>query len=230
MMSKNYVLEFKNICKSFSQGGEILDVLNGAELNITKGEIISLLGPSGSGKSTLLQIIGLLDKADSGEIFVDGNEVGKANDEIQTKTRLGKIGFVYQSHNLFRDFTALENVMMPLLIQGEEIEIARKKSIDLLNDLDLSDRMDHRPAELSGGQCQRVAIARALANEPEILLADEPTGNLDPETSGHVFEMLMNIVKEKGLSCLIVTHNRDLAKRTKKVVEIVDKKLKEIKV
>ncbi|MCT4552369.1 MAG: ABC transporter ATP-binding protein [Alphaproteobacteria bacterium] len=228
MENNKIVLEFKNICKSFSQGGERLEVLDGANLSVAKGEIVSLLGPSGSGKSTLLQIIGLLDKADAGEIFVDGIEVSNANDEVQTKTRLDKIGFVYQSHNLFRDFTALENVMMPLLIQGENIEIARKKAIDLLEDLDLGDRMDHRPAELSGGQCQRVAIARALANEPEILLADEPTGNLDPETSEHVFAMLMKIVKEKALSCIIVTHNRELAKKAKKIVEIKNKKLEEI--
>lgn len=215
-------LELKNLRRSFKQGGQTLEVLRGINLDIAKGEVVALIGPSGSGKSTMLQIAGLLDQPSKGEIYLDGLKCSKLGDAMRTSLRRDYLGFVYQYHNLLPDFDATENVMMPLLIAGADAKIAREKAEKLLRRLGLAKRLKHRPAELSGGEQQRVAIARALANTPKLLLADEPTGNLDPKTSETVFAELIAIVKETGLSALIATHNLELARQMDRVVTLKD--------
>ncbi len=222
-------IELKNVYRSFKQGNQTLEVLKGINLDIEKGEIIALIGPSGAGKSTLLQIAGLLEKPTKGEIYIEGQKCSKLNDTMRTMLRRDYLGFVYQYHNLLPDFNATENVMMPQLIAGIKPKIAREKSEWLLSKLGLSKRFKHRPAELSGGEQQRVAIARALANTPKLLLADEPTGNLDPKTSETVFSELLSIVKETGLSALIATHNHDLANQMDRKVELEDGKLLDLR-
>ncbi|HCU58680.1 MAG TPA: ABC transporter [Alphaproteobacteria bacterium] len=211
-------LELKDISKHFYQGGQRLDVLKGLNLEIKPKEVVALVGPSGSGKSTLLQIAGLLERPSGGQIFLDGTDCSLASDALRTSLRLNYLGFVYQYHNLLSDFDALENVVLPQLIDGKSKKAAQEKAEWLLVRLGLKERLKHRPAELSGGEQQRVAIARALANTPKMLLADEPTGNLDPNTSDNVFLELLNIVKETGLSALIATHNMDLAAKMDKEV------------
>ena len=218
-------LELKNVCRSFKQGSQTLEVLKGVNLDIEKGEVVALIGPSGSGKSTMLQIAGLLEKPSKGEIYLDGQKCSKLGDAMRTALRRDYLGFVYQYHNLLPDFDAAENVMLPQLIAGTKPKIAREKAEWLLSRLGLAKRFRHRPAELSGGEQQRVAIARALANTPKLLLADEPTGNLDPRTSESVFAELLSIVKETGLSALIATHNHDLANQMDRKVELEDGKL-----
>ncbi|MBQ8662045.1 MAG: ABC transporter ATP-binding protein [Alphaproteobacteria bacterium] len=218
-------LELKNVCRSFKQGSQTLEVLKGVNLDIEKGEVVALIGPSGSGKSTMLQIAGLLEKPSKGEIYLDGQKCSKLGDAMRTALRRDYLGFVYQYHNLLPDFDAAENVMLPQLIAGAKPKIAREKAEWLLSRLGLAKRFRHRPAELSGGEQQRVAIARALANTPKLLLADEPTGNLDPRTSESVFAELLSIVKETGLSALIATHNHDLANQMDRKVELEDGKL-----
>lgn len=218
-------LELKNVCRSFKQGSQTLEVLKGVNLDIEKGEVVALIGPSGSGKSTMLQIAGLLEKPSKGEIYLDGQKCSKLGDAMRTALRRDYLGFVYQYHNLLPDFDAAENVMLPQLIAGAKPKIAREKAEWLLSRLGLAKRFKHRPAELSGGEQQRVAIARALANTPKLLLADEPTGNLDPRTSETVFAELLSIVKETGLSALIATHNHDLANQMDRKVELEDGKL-----
>ncbi len=208
---KETVLALKQVCKSFRQGSQKLDVLTGVDLEIKSGEIVALIGPSGSGKSTLLQIAGLLETPSSGQIFLNRQNCSKLGDGLRTLLRRDFLGFVYQYHNLLPDFSAVENVMLPQLISGRNTKAAKERAEWLLNRLDLGNRLKHRPAELSGGEQQRVAIARALANAPKLLLADEPTGNLDPKTSDIVFAELLNIVKETGLAALIATHNMELA-------------------
>lgn len=215
-------LELKNLRRSFKQGGQTLEVLRGINLDIAKGEVVALIGPSGSGKSTMLQIAGLLDQPSKGEIYLDGLKCSKLGDAMRTSLRRDYLGFVYQYHNLLPDFDATENVMMPMLIAGADAKIAREKAEKLLKRLGLAKRLKHRPAELSGGEQQRVAIARALANTPKLLLADEPTGNLDPKTSETVFAELIAIVKETGLSALIATHNLELARQMDRVVTLKD--------
>ncbi len=211
-MSKNApVLELKKVTKSFTQGSQKLEVLQGVDLDIAAGEVVALLGPSGSGKSTMLQISGLLEQPTKGEIYLRGQKCSKLNDTMRTLLRREYLGFVYQYHNLLGDFDALENVMIPQLIQGKKRKDAEERAKWLLSRLGLEKRFKHRPAALSGGEQQRVAIARALANAPKLLLADEPTGNLDPKTSDIVFAELVTIVKETGLSALIATHNFELA-------------------
>ncbi len=210
-MNKMSTLQLKNIYKHFYQGNQKLEVLKGLDLDIKPKEVVALVGPSGSGKSTLLQISGLLERPTSGQVFLDGTDCSAATDVLRTSLRRDYLGFVYQYHNLLADFNALENVMIPQLIAGKSRKEAVAKAEWLLERLGLKERLTHRPAELSGGEQQRVAIARALANTPKILLADEPTGNLDPNTSDNVFLELLNIVKETGLSALIATHNMDLA-------------------
>ena len=216
------VLSLKNVKKSYEQGAGKLNVLNGVNLEIAPGEIVALLGPSGSGKSTMLQIAGLLDKPTSGEIVLDGQKCSKANDSLRTDLRRGYMGFVYQYHNLLPDFDATENVMMPQLISGVAAYTAKEKSKWLLSKLGLEKRLKHRPSELSGGEQQRVAIARALANSPKLLLADEPTGNLDPKTADIVFNELLSIVKETKLSAFIATHNFELADKMDRKVALKD--------
>lgn len=218
-------LSLKKISKSFKQGSQTLEVLKEINLDIMPGEIVALIGPSGSGKSTMLQIAGLLDRPSKGEILLDDMKCSKLGDGVRTALRRDYLGFVYQYHNLLADFDATENVMLPQLIAGVDTKTAREKSRWLLERLGLSKRLKHRPAELSGGEQQRVAIARALANSPKLLLADEPTGNLDPKTSESVFLELLSIVKETGLSALIATHNFELADKMDRKVKLQDGKL-----
>ena len=219
------VLELKQVCKQFKQGGQILEVLNGVDFTINSGEVVALTGPSGSGKSTLLQISGLLEAPTSGDILINGQNCSKLNDGLRTLLRRDFLGFVYQYHNLLPDFSALENVVLPQLIAGRSKKAATERAKWLLDRLNMGHRIKHRPAEMSGGEQQRVAIARALANAPKLLLADEPTGNLDPKTSDIVFAELINIVKETGLSALIATHNMELAAQMDRTVRLEDGKL-----
>ena len=216
-------LELRNVYRSFKQGSQILEVLRGINLNIEKGEIVALIGPSGSGKSTMLQIAGLLEKPTKGEIYLNGQKCSKLGDMMRTGLRRDYLGFVYQYHNLLADFDATENVMLPQLIAGVGMAEAKAKAEWLLKRLGLEKRFKHRPAEMSGGEQQRVAIARALANAPKLLLADEPTGNLDPKTAEIVFGELLSIVKETGLSALIATHNFDLADQMDRKVRLAAK-------
>ena len=221
----NTTLTLKNINKTFRQGNEILEVLKDVNLEIRPKEVVALIGPSGSGKSTLLQIAGLLENPTEGEVYIDGENCTGNSDNVRTALRRDYLGFVYQYHNLLPDFDAAENVIIPQLIAGVKYKEARDKAMWLLQRLGLNEREHHRPAELSGGEQQRVAIARALANTPKLLLADEPTGNLDPNTSDNVFLTLLEVVKETGLSALIATHNIDLANKMDKVVSLKDRKL-----
>lgn len=218
-------LQITELCKHYYQGEQKLEVLKGINLEIAPNEVVALIGPSGSGKSTLLQIAGLLDKPSSGKILLNGEDCSKADDGIRTMLRRNYLGFVYQYHNLLPDFNAVENVMIPQLIAGGKVKNVKEKSEWLLSRLGLKDRMTHRPAELSGGEQQRVAIARALSNTPKVLLADEPTGNLDPNTSDNVFFALLDIVKETGLSALIATHNLELAAKMDRQVMLKEGKL-----
>lgn len=220
MNKKNLTLELKGISKHYYQGKQKLEVLKGIDLELASGEVVALIGPSGSGKSTLLQITGLLDRPSKGKIFIDGENCDKADDGLRTLLRRDYLGFVYQYHNLLADFDALENVMLPQLIACKKVSEAKEKGEWLLNRLGLKERIHHRPAELSGGEQQRVAIARALANTPKLLLADEPTGNLDPHTSDNVFLALLDIVKETGLTALIATHNLELAGKMDRQVQL----------
>lgn len=207
--------------RHFTSGeGNRLDVLDGANLALKKGELVALVGPSGSGKTTLLQIAGLLEKPDSGDVLINGKACGNLADKARTDARLETLGFVYQFHHLLPDFSALENVMMPQRIAGKSVAVAKKRAIMLLEKVGLGARLQHRPAQLSGGEQQRTAIARALANDPAVLLADEPTGNLDPDNAGDVFAMLMELAREEGLSALIATHNPELAKSLDRVVTL----------
>ncbi len=223
------ILSLSNIHKSFTQGKTTLNILNGANLEIKKGEIIALIGPSGSGKSTLLYTAGLLDKIDSGDIVIDGKNCNKLSDNAKTKIRLQKMGFVYQQHNLFADFTALENVMLPMLVNGKSKKQAKIDAEEKLQKVGLGERINHKPAELSGGEQQRVAIARALANNPKLLLADEPTGNLDPYNSETVFKSLLGLVRNDGMTAFIATHNPELASQMDRQIALVEGKLYDIK-
>lgn len=216
----NTIFSLKNITKGYAQGKARLDVIKNASLDIKEGEIVALIGPSGSGKSTLLQVAGLLDNADSGEITIAGKNCTKMRDKERTRIRRDHLGFVYQFHHLLPEFTALENVAMPLLIAGKPRKEALAHAEKLLVDLGLKERLKHHPSQLSGGEQQRVAIGRALANSPLLLLADEPTGNLDPSTADHVFSVLLNMAKERGQSTLLVTHNHELARHTDRVVTL----------
>jgi len=228
-MNKDAVLSLKNINKTFLQGDNTLEVLKNVNLDIKQEEVVALIGPSGSGKSTLLQIAGLLELPSDGEVYVNGELCSGGSDTMRTALRRDYLGFVYQYHNLLPDFDALENVVLPQLIAGAVYKEAVEKANWLLNRLGLNDRKYHRPAELSGGEQQRVAIARALANTPKLLLADEPTGNLDPNTSDNVFLTLLEIVKETGLSALIATHNIELAHKMDREVTLRDGELVELR-
>lgn len=219
-MSK--VLELKHIKKGFAQGKETLEIIRGASLEVHRGEIVALVGPSGAGKSTLLQMIGLLDSVDEGDILIDGQSCAQANDAARTAIRRDKCGFVYQYHHLLPEFTACENVMMPLLIAKHTKADAKEHAVILLKQLGLEERLDHRPSALSGGEQQRVAIARAMVGERSLLLADEPTGNLDPQTADQVFSMLVTAARDKQLGALVVTHNYQLAEKMDRVVELKD--------
>ncbi len=218
-------LELKNVVKTFKQGASKLEVLKGVDFAIAPGEIVALIGPSGSGKSTMLQIAGLLEKPTKGDVWLDGQRCSKLGDNARTNLRRDYLGFVYQYHNLLGDFSATENVALPQMIAGIGQKVANERAKWLLNRMGLGKRLSHRPSELSGGEQQRVAIARALANSPKLLLADEPTGNLDPRTSDGVFLELLSIVKETGLSALIATHNFELADKMDRKVTLRDGKL-----
>ena len=220
------VLELASIKKSFSKGSSNkIEVLKGVNLQLFPGEIVALVAPSGAGKSTLLQIAGLLDKPLSGKIFIDGQEIQNESDNQLTMIRRREIGFVYQFHHLLPEFSSRENIDLPQLSNGVPSKDAQRRSNELLDLVNLANRSDHRPAELSGGEQQRIAICRALANKPRIILADEPTGNLDQNTTLSVFESLLKIVKKTNLAALIATHNLDLAKRMDRVVELIDGKI-----
>ena len=220
------VLELASIKKSFSKGSSNkIEVLKGVNLQLFPGEIVALVAPSGAGKSTLLQIAGLLDKPLSGKIFIDGQEIQNESDNQLTMIRRRQIGFVYQFHHLLPEFSSRENIDLPQLSNGVPSKDAQRRSNELLDLVNLANRSDHRPAELSGGEQQRIAICRALANKPKIILADEPTGNLDQNTTLSVFESLLKIVKKTNLAALIATHNLDLAKRMDRVVELIDGKI-----
>jgi len=220
------VLELASIEKSFSKGSSNkIEVLKGVDLQLFPGEIVALVAPSGAGKSTLLQIAGLLDKPLSGKIFINGQEVQNESDNQHTIIRRREIGFVYQFHHLLPEFSSRENIDLPQLSNGVPSKDAQRRSKELLDLVNLANRSDHRPAELSGGEQQRIAICRALANKPKIILADEPTGNLDQNTTLSVFESLLKIVKKTNLAALIATHNLDLAKRMDRIVELIDGKI-----
>ena len=222
MGEKDPALFIHAIERRYRQGESVLEILNGAELTIWPGQSVALIGPSGAGKSTLLHVAGLLEHPDAGEVYIQGAATSKLSDGARTQIRRTEIGFVYQFHHLLPEFTALENVMLPQMIRGLSAREARRRGSDLLAYLGLKARLDHRPAELSGGEQQRVAIARAVANAPRLLLADEPTGNLDPKTSEHVFGTMDELVRASGLAAIFATHNLELAKRMDRRVTIRD--------
>lgn len=228
-MSKKTALELKNIKRTFYQAGETLEVIKSANLKLYPGEIVALIGPSGAGKSTLLQTIGLLEHAQGGEILIDGKDCAKLNEEDRTLVRRQKLGFVYQFHHLLPEFSALENVVIPQMINGKARKEAEVCAQALLESVGLGHRLTHRPARLSGGEQQRVAIVRALANAPAILLADEPTGNLDEKTASAVFEELIKLVRGQNLAALIATHNNDLAQQMDRIVTLHNGELVEVK-
>ena len=219
-MSDSTALALLRVVRTYTQAAERLEVLRGASLNIGTGELVALTGPSGSGKSTLLHTAGLLEWPDGGDVVISGISCATMSDEQRTAMRREKIGFVYQFHHLLPEFSARENIMLPQMIGGASKRRARQYADDLLACLDLSQRKNHRPAQMSGGEQQRVAIARALANRPVLLLADEPTGNLDQENAKIVFDALMAVVRDNGLAVLIATHNLDLAARTDRHVAL----------
>lgn len=221
----NNVLELIDVKRKFVQGDVTIEVLRGIDLNIGKGELVALLGPSGSGKSTMLQAIGLLEGGFSGSIKLDGEEVSAAGVDRQTEIRRQKLGFVYQFHHLLPDFDALENVILPQLIADVAPDLAQERATYLLTQLGLSERLQHRPSKLSGGEQQRVAVARALANRPKLVLADEPTGNLDEHTADIVLAEFMALVREEGSSAIVATHNERLAAKMDRIVRLHDGKL-----
>ncbi len=216
------VLSVRDIKKTFIEGGQPLHILRGGGFDLHRGEIIALVGPSGSGKSTLLQCVGLLDRPTSGSILVTGTPVQKMDDEMRTMMRRRKIGFVYQRHNLLSDFTALENVMLPMMANGVDEHDAATRAMKLLRAASVAHRASHLPGEMSGGEQQRTAVARALANTPEILLADEPTGSLDPAHAASVFDLLLDLARKNKMAMLFVTHDMNLAARADKKISIRD--------
>ena len=220
------VIYLHDIKRQYVQGEQPLVILDGAKLALWAGQSVALVAPSGSGKSTLLHIAGLLETPDEGEVYVAGAPTSQLTDIERTQIRRTDIGFVYQSHRLLPEFSALENVMLPQMIRGLKRSETVKRSSEILSYLGLGDRLKHRPAELSGGEQQRVAILRALANDPRILLADEPTGNLDYATGGDVLRTLLDLVRDTGLAALIATHNLELARRLDRIVALEDGKLK----
>jgi lipoprotein-releasing system ATP-binding protein len=223
----NRLLEVRDLRKSFQTDVSRIDVLNGIDLSVMEGDTIALVGASGAGKSTLLQIVGTLDRPTSGSVFFRGDDVFSLNEGALATFRNRSIGFVFQFHHLLPEFTALENVMMPALISGISSEEARKPAVAFLEDVGLAERLHHKPGELSGGEQQRVAIARALVLSPALLLADEPTGNLDTKTSEEVHELLSGIQQKTGLTLIIVTHNERLAARMGKTIRLVDGRIQE---
>lgn len=222
------VFRLAGIVRDYPQGRTVLHVLRGVALSAAPGELVALVGPSGSGKSTLLHVAGLLERPDAGEVFLDGEACGPLDDDRRTALRRGRIGFVYQYHHLLPEFSAEENVILPQMIAGVGRAAGRARARELLGSLGLADRVDHRPGQLSGGEQQRVAIARALANRPAIVLADEPTGNLDPATAEEVFALFVGLARDAGLTALIATHNPALAARMDRSVRLENGHLVEV--
>jgi lipoprotein-releasing system ATP-binding protein len=218
-------LELIGLTRSFQQGDVTIEVLKGADLRLDRGEIVALLGPSGSGKSTLLQAAGLLEGGFGGRIVIDGAEAADLSDQARTNMRRDRLGFVYQFHHLLPDFSAAENVILPQLVKGADRPAAEARAKELLEALGLGARLDHRPSQLSGGEQQRVAVARALANKPVLVLADEPTGNLDEETAAKVLDEFLRLVRSQGSAALVATHNRALAARMDRIVRLEHGKL-----
>ncbi|MDM7955665.1 ABC transporter ATP-binding protein [Blastomonas sp.] len=216
------VIHLTDVRRSFVQGGVTIDVLKGIDLAVQPGEIVGLLGPSGSGKSTMLQAVGLLEGGFTGSIRIAGEEAAQLNSNGRTLLRKTALGFIYQFHHLLPDFTARENVVLPQLIMGQSRDVASDRAAELLTRLGLGQRLDHRPTQLSGGEQQRVAVARALANRPKVVLADEPTGNLDEATADIVFQEFLHLVREEGSAALVATHNERLATRMDRVVRLHD--------
>lgn len=214
------VLHLEGLVRTFKQGEREIRVLNGASATLMSGEAIALVGPSGAGKSTLLHIAGLLETADSGSVVVNGRDCGKLDDAARTRIRRAEIGFIYQFHQLLPEFSAIENVIIPQMLMGKSRTQAAVRASELLSTLGLADRLEHRPAQLSGGEQQRTAICRALANKPRLILADEPTGNLDPKTSEVVFHELVGLFRKEGVAALIATHNLELASRMDRVLRL----------
>jgi lipoprotein-releasing system ATP-binding protein len=222
------VLRLDRLVRAFHQGTRRIDVLAGASADIHPGQAVALVGPSGAGKSTLLHIAGLLETPDSGHVIVNGRDCSGMNDQQRTRVRRVEMGFVYQFHQLLPEFSALENVVIPQMILGKGKKAAKARAAQLLGSLGLGERLEHRPAQLSGGEQQRTAIARALANAPRLILADEPTGNLDPHTAGHVFDALVHLIRTTGVAALIATHNLELARRMDRVLQLHEGLLVEV--
>ena len=225
-MSEEYIIQIKKLTKIFGDGVEI-KALDGVDLNIERGEFLAIIGPSGSGKSTLLNQIGILDTPTSGTILLDGVDVTEMSDKQRSITRNRQLGFIFQYHHLLPDFNALENVMMPLLISGVKSSQARKTAKEMLAEVGLADRMEHRPNQLSGGQNQRVAIARALVNKPSVVIGDEPTGNLDSKASDNIYELLRKLNSEHNQTFILVTHDVRMAEKTDRIIRLVDGRIAE---
>ncbi|GAB4188982.1 MAG: ABC transporter ATP-binding protein [Calditrichia bacterium] len=222
-MSKSTILELKNITKNYYTKVETIEVLKGISLSVRQSEMISIMGPSGVGKSTLLHIMGSLDKPTEGQVVFNGQLIHFSDDEFLNRFRLDNVGFIFQFHHLLPEFNALENVMIPMLISGKtDPRQAEEKATGLLKKVELGHRMNHKPNELSGGEQQRVAIARALANDPDLILADEPTGNLDEKHGNEVFDLLLHLKETLGKTLILVTHNRELAEKTDRIIELKD--------
>lgn len=228
MSSREAILEIKNLERTYGSGEHALTVLKNADLQIKAGEMVALVAPSGTGKSTLLHAAGLLERPNGGDVIIAGHMTGRLGDRERTRLRRTAVGFVYQFHHLLPEFSAVENLIIPQLVAGQNKSTARDRALELLEYMRIGNRADHRPSELSGGEQQRVAIARAVANAPKLLLADEPTGNLDPETSSHVFNNLQNLVRQTGLAALIATHNLELAGKMDRQVTLENGKVIEV--
>ena len=220
VQSGDVVMSVRDIKRTFVEGGQPLHILRGGGFDLHRGEIVALVGASGSGKSTLLQCVGLLDKPSGGSILIGGVPVHKMDEDTRTQIRRKKIGFVYQKHNLLSDFTALENVMLPMLANGTDENVARVRAMKLLRAASVAHRASHVPGEMSGGEQQGTPVARALANNPDILLADEPTGSLDPMHAGAVFDLLLDLVRKNKMAMLFVTHDMNLAARADRTITI----------
>ena len=220
--SRRPILSVRNLHRSYQSGPKTLHVMMGADIDIYPGEMVGLIGPSGSGKSTLLHAAGLLEKPNAGEVFINGRECLKLPDDQRTAIRRETIGVVYQFHHLQKEFSALDNVAIPQMIAGKSHAAAEAEAARLLGIMGLSERAHHKPSQMSGGEQQRVAIARAIANKPQVLLADEPTGNLDPTTSGNVFQSLFDLTRLEGVSALVATHNMELTKYMDRVLTVRD--------
>lgn len=216
------VMSVRDIKKTFMEGGQPLHILRGGGFDLHRGEIVAMVGPSGSGKSTLLQCVGLLDRPSAGSILICGVPAQKMDEDARTAVRRNKIGFVYQRHNLLSDFTALENVMLPMMAAGMDTDAAAARAMKLLKSANVAHRASHMPGEMSGGEQQRTAVARALANTPDILLADEPTGSLDPAHAASVFDLLLDLVRKNKMAMLFVTHDMNLAARADRKITIKD--------